>query len=177
MSLTVGVDTYITLAEANEYVSKYYTSTDPLRVQWEALSEGDCEVLLRQSFEQINGLPFAGRPTNPKQLLPFPRGDHFTAQDMQQVKYAQAEQSLAISDPVASQETEDRIKLRRAGVVQYTIGDLSEKFQDGLPEESNANFFGMSIKAYKYLKKWLQGGYRVCTSIKRPCGYPWPWLL
>ncbi len=177
MSLVVGVDTYITIAEANEYVSHYYLSADPLRIQWENTSEEDREVMLRKSFAQINNLPFTGKPKNPNQTLPFPRAGKFTAQDMQKVKNAQAEQALAISDPVTSQETEDRLKLRRAGVVQYTIGDLSEKFQDGLPVDSNENFYCLSEKAYAYLKRWLQGGYRVCTSIKKPCGYPWPWLL
>lgn len=170
--LTVGVDTYITLDEANTYASSYYVSTDPLRVQWEAIADVDKEVMLRRAFVQLNSLPYTGRPKN---SLPFPRACNFTAQDMQNVKYAQAEQAIAISDSVTVQETEDRIKLRRAGVTQYTIGDLSEKFQEGLPVDSNATFYGLSEKAYKYLKKWLQGGYRVCTSTKRPCGYPWPW--
>ena len=161
--LTVGVDTYITVAEATEYVRNYYVSTDPLRVQWEATPEAEQEVLLRRAFVQINELPFTGKPLNVKQTIPFPRAGKFTAQDMQKVKYAQAEQSMSLSDPIAAQETDDRIKLRRAGVTQYTIGDLSEKFQNGLPEDSNATFYGLSEKAYKYLKKWLQGGYRVCT--------------
>lgn len=177
MALIVGIDTYITIAEATEYVSKHYISTDPLRVQWEHTSEEDQEVMLRRSFEQINSLPYIGKPKNPKQTLPFPRAHNFEATDMQKVKNAQAEQALGLSDTVTSQETEDRIKLRRAGVTQYKIGDLSEKFQDGLPVDSNANFYGLSEKSYVYLKKWLQGGYRVCTSTRRHCGYPWPWLL
>lgn len=174
--LIVGVDTYITIAEAGDYVSKYFLSTDPLRVQWEALSENDKEVLLRKSFDQINQLPFTGAPKDCKQPLPFPRKCNFTAQDMQNVKYAQVEQAIAISDIVTAQETADRIKLRRAGVVQYSIGDLSEKFQSGLPSESNATFFGLAEKAYKLLSKWLSGGYRVCTSIKKHCGYPYWWI-
>ena len=174
--LIEGVDTYITIAEANDYVNKYFLTTDPLRVQWDALPENDKEVYLRRSFDQINQLPFTGAPKSPCQTLPFPRKCNFTAQDMQNVKYAQAEQAIALSDTVAAQETVDRIKLRRAGVVQYTIGDLSEKFQSGLPSESNATFFGLAERAYKLLSKWLSGGYRVCTSIKRPYGYPYWWL-
>lgn len=175
--LVVGVDTYITIQEANEYVSKYFLTTDPLRIQWEALTDDDKEVLLRKSFDQINQLPFTGEPKDPKQFLPFPRKCNFTAQDMENVKRAQAEQAIAISDTVTAQETADRIKLRRAGVVQYTIGDLSEKFQSGLPSESNATFFGLSEKAYKLLAKWLSGGYRICTSTKKHCGYPWLYRL
>lgn len=171
--LVLGKDTYITIEQANQYISNYYLSSDPLRIQWEAIEDADKEVLLRKAFVQINSLPYTGRPKNSKQSLPFPRACNFTAQDMQNVQNAQAEQAIAISDSVTAQETVDRIKLRRAGVVQYTIGDLSEKFQSGLPSESNATFFGLSEKAYKYLAKWLTGGYRVCTSIKKHYGYPW----
>lgn len=171
--LVLGKDTYITIEQANQYISNYYLSSDPLRIQWEAIEDADKEVLLRKAFVQINSLPYTGRPKNNKQPLPFPRACNFTAQDMQNVQNAQAEQAIAISDSVTAQETVDRIKLRRAGVVQYTIGDLSEKFQTGLPSESNATFFGLSEKAYKYLAKWLTGGYRVCTSIKKHYGYPW----
>lgn len=174
--LVVGKDTYITIEQANEYVSNYYLSSDPLRIQWEASSEEDKEVLLRKAFNQINSLPFIGKPKRVDQPLPFPRYCDFKPQDMQNVQYAQVEQAIAISDIVTAQENVDRIKLRRAGVVQYTIGDLSEKFQSGLPSESNATMFGLSEKAYGFLSKWLKGGYHVCTSIKRRHGRPWWWL-
>ncbi len=175
--LVLGVDTYITIEDANNYVKTHYLTTDPLRIQWEAFVEEDKEVLLRKSFDQINQLPYTGCPKDPKQLLPFPRKHNFNAQDMQNVGYAQTEQAIAISDTVTAQENANRIKLRRAGVVQYTIGDLSEKFQSGLPSESNATMFSLSEKAYSFLSKWLQGGYRVCTSTKKRCGNLWPWRL
>lgn len=171
--LTVGVDTYITLQEANEYVTKYFISSDPLRVQWEATDESDREVYLRRAFEQINGLPFTGKPKSEKQTLPFPRYGLWTAGDLLKVKNAQAEQSIAITDTVAVSEIEDRVRLRRAGVQSYKIGDLSETFNGGLPSESNTNFFGLSERAYKYLSKWLRGGYKICISIKKPCGPLW----
>lgn len=174
--LKVGVDTYVTLDEANEYVNNYFLSSDPLRIQWNAMEDSDREVLLRKAFVQMNQLPYTGKPKNPKQSLPFPRGCTFTTEDWQLVKNAQVEQCVAISDPVAIQDFENRIKIRRAGVVKYTIGDLSEQFQSGLPSESNATFFGLAEKAYGYLSKWLRGGYKVCTSIKRHYGYPWWWL-
>lgn len=173
MALIVNVDTYITIQEMNEYVSKYYPASDPLRVQWEAMSEADQEVYLRNAFIQINSLPYTGKPKTSKQTLPFPRYGNFTEQDLLNVKYAQAEQSIALTDAVTIDEVSRRNALRRAGVVQYRIGDLQEKFQDGLPANSNANFFGLSEKAYTYLSKWLKGGYRVCTSIKRHYGIRW----
>lgn len=173
MALTVGVDTYITIQEMNDYVSKYYTSSDPLRIQWDAMSESDQEVYLRRAFTQINSLPFTGKPKTSKQTLPFPRYHDFHESDLLNVKNAQAEQALAITDVIALQEVSERMNLRRAGVVSYRIGDLQETFQKGLPVDSNANFFGLSQKAYTYLQKWLHGGYRVCTSIKPHYGLWW----
>lgn len=162
--------TYITVEEMLEYLSKNYVSTDPLRIQWEAMSAEDQMVHLRKSFNYINSLPYNGRPANPSQEIPFPRAGAFTNMDLLKVKYAQAEQALAISDTVAAQETEERKRLRRAGVTSYKIGDLSETFQGGASALSCGNFFGLSESAYRYLSKWLQGGFNICTSIKRPCG-------
>lgn len=163
-------ETYITVEEMLDYLRKNYVSTDPLRIQWEAMNVEDQMVLLRKSFLFINSLPYNGRPASISQEGAFPRAGAFTEQDLLKVKYAQAEQALAISDTVAAQETEDRKRLRRAGVVQYSIGDLSEKFQDGMSAASCGNFFGLSESAYRYLSKWLQGGFNICTSIKKPYG-------
>lgn len=163
-------ETYITVDEMLEYLGKNHLSTDPLRIQWEAMSRDDQAVLLRKAFHLINGLPFKGRPADVNQLGAFPRAGVFTPTDLLKVKYAQAEQALAISDTVAAQEIEERMRLRRAGVVQYSIGDLSEKFQDGLSAASCGNYYGLAESAYKYLSKWLQGGFNICTSIKKPYG-------
>ena len=168
--LQVGVDTYITIEEMNQYVTTHFVSSDALRVQWEATSEEDQEVWLRRAFDQINSLPYTGRPKNPKQKLPFPRHGQV---DFLNVKYAQAEQAIAITDTVEQQEINDRLRLRRAGVTEYRIGDLQEKFNGQIPSASNGTFFGLAEKAYSYLSKWLRGGYKVCTSIKPHYGIRW----
>lgn len=165
-----GDETYILPEEMLDYLTRYRLSTDPLRIQWEAMKPEDQEVLLHRAYAQINSLPYKGRPKDSSQEEPFPRDGNFTPKDLLKVKYAQAEQALAISDTVTAQETEDRLRLRRAGVVQYSIGDLSERFQTGMSSVSCGNFYGLSESAYKYLSKWLQGGYNICSSIKRPSG-------
>lgn len=163
--LTIGVDTYITSDEANEYVKQFYLASDSLRIQWEVMTEEDREVYLRRAFVRINQLPYTGKRKSPKQPLPFPRQDG----NLLKVKYAQVEQALATTDTVATQEVEDRQRLRRAGVQSYKIGDLQENFyRQG--SESNATMFGLCEKAYYYLSEYLTGGYKICTSIKRPCG-------
>lgn len=162
--------TYIDVEEMLEYLKDNYVSTDPLRIQWEAMNAEDQSVLLRKAFNYINSLPLHGRPASEDQEGAFPRAGLFTLQDLLKVKYAQAEQALAFSDTVTAQEAADRMRLRRAGVVQYSIGDLSETFQSGMSACSAGNYFGLSENAYRYLSKWLNGGYRICTSIKKPSG-------
>ena len=164
-------ETYITVEEMLDYLHKNYLSTDPLRIQWEAMNAEDQMVLLRKSYHFMNSLPYNGRPASTSQMGAFPRAGAFTEKDLLKVKYAQAEQALALSDTVTAQESADRMRLRRAGVVQYSIGDLSERFQEGMSASSCGNFFGLSENAYRYLSKWLQGGFNICTSIKKPCGH------
>ena len=164
-------ETYITVEEMLEYLRKNYVSTDPLRIQWEAMNTEDQLVLLRKAFFYINSLPFNGKPASSNQEIPFPRAGVFTDRDLLKVKYAQAEQALALSDTVAAQEIEERMRLRRAGVVQYSIGDLSETFQGGLSASSCGNFYGLTESAYRHLSKWLRGGFNICTSIKKPYGH------
>lgn len=170
-----GVDTYITLVEADTYVNTHYVFNDPLRIQWNEMSPDDKEVYIRKAFEQINMLPYTGRPEHPNQRFPFPRHGEkrWNEFDWDKIKTAQAAQALALSDTVAAQEVEDRIRLRRAGVVNYKIGDLSEHFQSGTPVDGNGNFFGLCETAYKYLSRWLQGGYKICTAIKPHFGIRW----
>ena len=174
--LTVGVDTYVTLEEANQYISDHFASTDPLRIQWEAMSEGDREVYLRKAFVQINQLPYTGKPVKNTQTLPFPRyaQDGFTVvYNTDNLKKAQTEQAIGLTDTVAAQDVSDRLRLRRAGVRSYRIGDLSETFVNGTPSESASNFFGLVEAAYRYLSGWLRGGYKICTSIKEHFGLRW----
>lgn len=169
--VAISEETYITAEEMLDYLRRNYVSTDPLRIQWEAMNVEDQMVLLRKSFLFINSLPYNGKPASISQEGAFPRAGLFTEKDLLKVKYAQAEQALAISDTVAAQETEERARLRRAGVVQYSIGDLSERFQEGMSATSCGNFYGLSESAYRYLSKWLQGGFNICTSIKKPYGH------
>lgn len=171
--LTIGKDSYVTNEEAAQYVSEYYTATDPLRIAWEALSTDDQDVYLRKAFRQINALPYTGRPKDPKQSLPFPRKENFESTDMQSVKYAQIAQAVSYGDLVKTSELSERALMRRAGVIEYSIGDLREKFVDGLPADSAATFYGLDKTAFEFLSKWVCGGYKVCTSIKKRHGWLW----
>lgn len=73
--LTVGVDSYVTLAEANSIAAATSLSSDKAYQNWLSLSDNDKEVLLRNSCRDINSLKFDGRRKNLAQKLEFPRVD------------------------------------------------------------------------------------------------------
>lgn len=71
--LNVGVDSYVSLEEAEELAAATNLSTDPAYVKWLTLSDGDKEVLLRTSCRDIDCLKFDGRKKSFTQKLQFPR--------------------------------------------------------------------------------------------------------
>ena len=71
--LKVGVDSYISLEDANRYVEEHYTSTNKFRTSWSNLSDSDKESLLRASTQAIDTLKFNGRKRLYSQVLQFPR--------------------------------------------------------------------------------------------------------
>ena len=78
MSLTVNVNSYVSLEEANAYIEQNYRSQDAVRVKWSSFTNADKEVLLRKSTTAIDGLEKSmlsgGRQqTIAHQPLAFPR--------------------------------------------------------------------------------------------------------
>ena len=73
--LTVGVDTYISLEDAEILIEKTSLSSDPAYKKWTELTNADKEVLLRNSCRSIDNMKFNGRRAKVGQLLEFPRVD------------------------------------------------------------------------------------------------------
>lgn len=73
--LTVGVDSYVTLEDANDIAAATSLSSDKAYQKWLTLTDSDKEVLLRNSCRDINSLKFDGRRKNLSQVLEFPRVD------------------------------------------------------------------------------------------------------
>lgn len=71
--LSVGVDTYVTLEEAELFLQNNMLSSDEAYQNWNTLNTNDKEVLLRNSCRDINSLKFDGRRKLPGQVLEFPR--------------------------------------------------------------------------------------------------------
>lgn len=73
MSLNVGVDSFVSVEDADKYVSETYTNTNAYRVKWDSLSVDDKEILLRRSTRALNRLKYVGRTKQYNQKLAFPR--------------------------------------------------------------------------------------------------------
>lgn len=153
---------YATVEQANAYVASYYSSTNNIRIAWEALNEEDKQITLNRSEQLIDLLPFNGKPVDPKQVNAFPRYPN-PELSLERVKVAAIELALQTNGDT---ETQDRLNLRAQGVKSYKIGDLSETFKDTNSEDYLIQFALDVINPF--LRNWLGGGYRICpTQIRR----------
>lgn len=154
---------YANIAQANEYITNYYSSKDTLRISWEALDDGDKQVMLNKAEQAINLLPFTGRPINKNEV--FPRHPN-PEKSLEQAKIATIE--LAIHN--LDEEYKSRYEMQRQGVKSYKLGDLSETFgnTDGADAYSGVDSFTYSI-VFPYLKDYLGGGYDICPTRMRMC--------
>lgn len=157
---TFGFLGYVTLDEANTYVSEHYMSTEDFRIGWEALEDADKAALLRRSFQAIELLPFSGRKTCCSQPFAFPR---WPSEEVPlAVKFAQIEQSLVGSDTTATEEAKQYEKMWQWGVSSYTIGNLSESISAGTYGAGALRTAGItSAAAARFLAPYLQGGYNI----------------
>lgn len=71
--LNVGVDSYVTLEEAEQIVADRFMSDDVIMLSWQGKSDNDKEVLLRNSCQSIDNLKLNGRKARISQALQFPR--------------------------------------------------------------------------------------------------------
>lgn len=71
--LVVGVDSFISVEDADKYVSVTYMNTNAYRIKWESLTVENKEVLLRRSTRALNRLKYVGRTKQYNQRLAFPR--------------------------------------------------------------------------------------------------------
>lgn len=148
---------YITLEEAKIYVKEYYSSTSPLRLAWEQLSDEDKQVALNRAEQTIDNLPLKGFPTKPPKA--FPR-EPFKEESIAAAKIATVELAVQRLD----EEAAERYEMQKAGVKSYRIGDLSESFGAGAVSiDAGVDGLALSI-VFPFLRQWLGGGYKICPQ-------------
>lgn len=141
MAIIVGENSYVDIAEADEYFSGRLHSE-----AWERATETDKEKALRQATKAIDRQPLKGKKTDAGQELAFPR--YPDTEVPEAVKEACCEEALAILESGNSQ----RRKLQQEGVQSFSLGNMSETFAAGAGKGL------LSQEAKELLRPWLLGG-------------------
>ena len=176
--ITVGTDTYVTIAEADAYIELHYLSTDTQRVAWEAMTDADKEICLRNATVSIDTLIVPGRKIDSAQTLSFPRvaqvldplrrdpSNYIYDDDIDynysyvvpdKVKYAQIEESLELASPSSSSKLYDTYN---GNVKEYRITGLSETFAK-VGMTSGVQAVLKSQKAQKLMSAFVGGSYAI----------------
>lgn len=127
LTLTVGTNTYITLADAKTYMEGRYEPSGA----WAAATDATLNQLLVTATRQIDREPWLGSKTASTQTLEFPRDGGTTADtDYDLVEAATVEQALWILQQNA---TEWRAALQAQGVASHTVPNQgpSETYRAG----------------------------------------------
>lgn len=141
--LEVGTNSYVTIAEADEYLSGEITGE-----RWEVLSTQQKERYLITAARHIDGLMLRGCKASPTQPMFFPRTPNH---GMEAVQQAQMLEALALTDSTAKQRRE----LQAQGVKAISVGSASESYVD-----SGASALA-SREAIQLLRPYLVGSVRM----------------
>ena len=126
MAFEIGIDTYMSLDEADKIVREHYLSISKEVKLWDSLTDKDKEVLLRRTTHNIDSLMWIGiKDTNSDSKLGFPRIiDGKKVDTPYEVKLAVIEQLFR--DNMVGDSELDKIKqLKDVGVTRYSISDAS----------------------------------------------------
>lgn len=182
MSLDVGKDSYVSAAEADDFIQKNYLSTDAYRVKWASLSIEDKEALLRSSTSAIDALKFIGTKRDWSQTLQFPRiamqsfigtrfgndglsphnqyydtgiwdTDAWTDGGLAAAKKATVDNALA----AASLQNDVRSSAANSirGLKSKSVGPISESYNNNERETRAAKRGIYSQQVYTHLNCWL----------------------
>ncbi|MCR4398938.1 MAG: hypothetical protein NUV93_08250 [Firmicutes bacterium] len=151
MALQVGIDSYVTLEEADEYFAgKLFAD------EWNGADAGTKEKALKEACRRINRLAFQGVKASETQVLEFPRmmpvfgrigtiGFDTGEEVPEAVKAAQCEEALALLRYGNSART----KAREQKVIRVQFGNVTEEYRAGLKL--------LSQEALELLKPYLAG--------------------
>lgn len=173
MAITVGTDTYISLADATTYVGSNYVTTSAEYVAWAALSDAQKELYLKKAQKKIDRLYLRGIKAVSTQTLEFPRAirtdysrENFPLVNItmdanwvietsvaQRVKDAQVEEALALL--VQGSTATKRQQLQNQGVKSFSLGNLTENY--GTATKANGTTKLLSVDAQELLRYYLIG--------------------
>lgn len=159
-----GIDTYVTVTEADDYVAAHYGASNSARARWEGMETEDKERNLTAACLEMERLPYRGRKADGNQALSFPRLPMQYGRPLEppwDVCAAQVELALYLSDDAAQEASQRRRDLQAQGVTAYSIDDLSETY--GNPGSAGAdNAVNLCPAAARLLSRYTDGGYAMC---------------
>ena len=147
--LDVGVESYVSMDEADEIAKKIIENTATM-ISWLELPDGEKERKLRNACFRIESLKFSSFKHSLYQVMQFPRG--MTDVVPENVKRAQVYEAIATLDEQRSL----RRQLQEQGVKSISIGNTSESYMDN-PVSTQAAEAVVSKEAYMLLKPYLLG--------------------
>ena len=177
--IEINVDTYITVNEADEYVGKYYLSTDEKHAAWMGLTEGQKETALLNGAAAIDSIVYPGRKKDSNQAMEFPRcykngyyfplnwyetytkeGSlwHCMSDVPEKIKHAQAEEALEI---VSRSADSDRYEAYNGGVKSFAVSGLKEQYNIDLTGINGVKNALRSSRAQRWMAKYTGGGFNV----------------
>ena len=174
--LSVGVDSYVTLDEAEIIASRTSLSSDKAYQLWLTLSDSDKEVLLRNSCRDIDSLKFDGRRKQLSQRLEFPRVDvtasglgyrMFIGQLYDNGLYSsgssdgglsvvkQAQVINAVYAGYYNDLTTEQIGVSIQGITSKKAGPIAETYNRNNVDTNDALMGIYTKKVYSILRPWL----------------------
>ena len=163
VELTIGENTYVTLADAEAYFAgRLYAGA------WNDTTDSDKARALISATRSVENLTIKFRRTVPTQTLNFPRRiirDIATMDDWQwiysvyddtkvpqEVKDSECEEAFALLRYGDS----ERLRLQQQGVTSITLGKMQEQYGSG-----HSQMGLLSADAYRMMTPWIAGAVRI----------------
>ena len=149
MSIKIGINSYMSLDEANEIIEEELLSDDSDLIAWRALSDTDKEKLVIRGTRLVDKLPFLGIKYNDEITLQWPRVmNNKEIECPREIKIGLLKQVLRDYGNKDKQET----KLQELGVKSYSIKNASISFSDvNCNKLSNGVYKNIYLE---YFSKW-----------------------
>ena len=174
MAITVGTDTYLTVASADTYVEANYICSDTKYSTWDALSDATKEIYLKRATKKLDRQYLRGVKAVSSQTLEFPRAirteyrrDNFPLINItldndwvietsvnQMVIDAQVEEAITLA--TSSATAGKRAELQAQGVKSFSLGNLSEDYGAGETSATGSTKL-LSIDAQELLRYYVVG--------------------
>ena len=145
MSITVGVNSYVTLEEAENIIKTIYDNAE-----WQSLTDEQKKVCLVNATNKINLLAVKGEKLDSSQKLIFPRNWETAVSD--KVKMAQCYEALEICRYNYKREREMR------GIVSRSMENVSVTYA----KQANNQKGLYSRDSFNFLREYLMLTYSRC---------------